>query len=471
MTAPLSCPPRRRRALARGIVARLRASGFEAYWVGGCVRDRLLGREPGDYDIATSAWPEAIQGLFRRTVPVGRQFGVMLVVTRGGEFQVATFRGEIGYRDGRRPDQVWFTDAREDARRRDLTINGLFYDPLTDTLHDWVGGRADLEARRIRLIGDPARRLADDHLRLLRVVRFAAQLGFEVEPATWAAVQALAPRIRQVSAERVRDELRKTLQPPHAARGLDLLRTSGLLREVLPEVAAFETCEQPPDWHPEGTVYEHVRLMLSLLPPSAPAELVWGVLLHDVAKPVTARQDPQSGAWQFPAHEKVGEQMTREILRRLRFPNAEIEAVATLVRHHMQFKDVPLMRQATRRRMVLRPTFPLELELHRLDCLSSHGLLTPYQIMLREAEAVRQQPALRPPLVHGHDLLALGLKPGPRLGALLAEIRERQLEGELTDREAALAYARRKLAAGAAPAAGSTPPEARSVEGSSPGGG
>ncbi len=459
MSSPASCSPDRRRALARGIVARLRAHGHEAYWVGGCVRDMLLGRAPGDYDIATSAWPEEIQSLFRRTVPVGRQFGVMLVVTRGGEFQVATFRGEIGYRDGRRPDQVWFTDACEDARRRDLTINGLFYDPLTDTVQDWVGGRADLEAGRIRLIGDPAQRLAEDHLRLLRVVRFAARLGFEIEPATWAAVQALAPRIRQVSAERVRDELLKTLQPPHAARGLELLRASGLLREVLPEVAAFETCEQPPDWHPEGTVFEHVRLMLSLLPPAAPTELIWGVLLHDVAKPVTARQDPQTGAWQYPAHEKVGEQMAWEILRRLRFPNAEIETVAALVRHHMQFKDVPRMRQATRRRMVLRPTFALELELHRLDCLASHGLLTPYHIMAREAEAVRQQPALRPPLVRGHDLLALGLKPGPELGALLAEIRERQLEGELTDREAALAYARRRLTGEASPAPDPARPE------------
>lgn len=461
MTRPSSCRQERRRALARGIVARLRARGFEAYWVGGCVRDMLLGRPPGDYDIATSARPEAIETLFRRTVSVGRQFGVMLVVTRGGEFQVATFRGESGYRDGRRPDQVWFTGAREDAWRRDLTVNGLFYDPLTETLHDWVGGRADLEARRIRLIGDPAQRLTEDHLRLLRVVRFAAQLGFEVEPATWAAVQALASRIRHVSAERVREELLKTFQPPHAARGLELLRASGLLGEVLPEVAAFETCPQPPTYHPEGTVYEHVRRMLALLPPTATTALTWGVLLHDVAKPVTARQDPQTGVWQFPAHEKVGEQMAREILHRLRFPNAEIETVAALVRHHMQFKDVPQMRQATRRRLVLRPTFALELELHRLDCLGSHGRLDHYELMRREAEAIRHQPALRPPLVRGHDLLALGLKPGQALGALLAEIRERQLEGELTDREAALAYARRRLTVGKP-----SPPDPARPEGS-----
>lgn len=450
-----SASPRRRRALARGIVARLRARGFEAFWVGGCVRDMLLGREPEDYDVATSATPDQIRALFRRTVPVGRQFGVMLVVTRGGEFQVATFRGESGYADGRRPERVWFTGAREDALRRDLTVNGLFYDPLTDTLHDWVGGRADLEARRIRLIGDPAERLREDHLRLLRVVRFAAQLGFEVEPATWAAVQAHAALIRRVSAERVRDELLKIFRPPHAARGLDLLRDSGLLREVLPEVAAFEACEQSPPHHPEGTVYAHVRRMLEHLPADAGTALIWGVLLHDVAKPVTASRDPVTGVMHFYGHEKVGEALARQILQRLRFPNAEIEIVAALVRHHMQYKDVPQMRRATRRRLALRPTFPLELELHRLDCLGSHGRLDHYELMVREAEALRRRPELRPPLVRGHDLLALGMQPGPALGALLAEIRERQLQDELTTREQALAYARQKLAKAVPTPAGS----------------
>ncbi len=444
---------RRRRALARGIVARLRARGFEAYWVGGCVRDMLLGREPEDFDVATAAPPDQIRALFRRTVPVGRQFGVMLVVTRGGEFQVATFRGESGYADGRRPERVWFTGAREDALRRDLTVNGLFYDPLTDTLHDWVGGRADLEARRIRLIGDPGARLEEDHLRLLRVVRFAAQLGFEVEPGTWTAVQARAPLIRRVSAERVREELLKIFRPPHAARGLDLLRAAGLLLELLPEVAAFATCAQSPDYHPEGTVYEHVRRMLEHLPAGAPTALIWAVLLHDVAKPVTARRDPVTGVIHFYGHEKEGEAMAREILRRLRFPTAEIETVAALVRHHMQYKDVPQMRRATRRRLALRPTFPLELELHRLDCLGSHGRLDHYELMVREAEGLRQRPELRPPLVRGHDLLALGMSPGPALGALLAEIRERQLQDELTTREQALAHARRKLAGMESPAA------------------
>jgi len=452
---------RRRRALARGIVARLRAYGHLAFWVGGCVRDALLGREPGDYDIATSARPEEVEALFHHTVPVGRQFGVILVVVRGIEFQVSTFRVEAGYRDGRRPGEVRFTNAMEDARRRDLTVNGLFFDPISGTLHDWVGGRADLEARRIRLIGDPAERLREDHLRLLRVVRFAAQLDFEVEPATWAAVQAHAALIRRVSAERVRDELLKIFRPPHAARGLDLLRAAGLLREVLPEVAAFETCEQSPPHHPEGTVYEHARRMLEHLPPDAGTALIWGVLLHDVAKPVTATRDPITGVMHFYGHEKVGEGMARQILQRLRFPNAEIETVAALVRHHMQYKDVPQMRQATRRRLVLRPTFPLELELHRLDSLGSHGRLDHYELMVREAETLRQRPELRPPLVCGHDLIALGMKPGRDLGALLAEIRERQLQDELTSRAAALAFARERLGLQARAEGGGTDTPAR----------
>jgi poly(A) polymerase len=445
---------RQRRALARGIVARLRARGHLAFWVGGCVRDTLLGREPGDYDIATSARPEQVEALFRHTVPVGRQFGVILVVVRGVEFQVSTFRAETGYSDGRRPDEVRFTNAMEDACRRDLTVNGLFFDPITGTLHDWVGGRADLEARLIRLIGDPAARLGEDHLRLLRVVRFAAQLEFEIEEATFTAVKAHAALIGRVSAERIRDELLKLFAPPHAARGLDLLRDSGLLREVLPEVAAFETCEQPPDHHPEGTVYEHVRRMLALLPAGAPPALAWSVLLHDVAKPLTARRDPRTGAIQFHGHEQLGEARARDILRRLRFPNREIETVAAVVRYHMQFKDVPHMRKTTLRRLVLRETFPLELELHRLDCLGSHGRLDHYELVVREAAAVSRRPEIKPPLARGDDLIALGMKPGRELGALLAEIRERQLQDELTSREAALAFARERLGLTARPAGG-----------------
>ena len=452
-----SVKPASRRELARDLVARLQARGHAAFWVGGCVRDQLLGREPDDYDIATDATPGQVEAVFRHTVPVGRQFGVVLVLVGGREFQVATFRTEGGYADGRRPGQVRFSSAEEDARRRDLTVNGLFFDPVTGRLHDWVGGQADLEARRVRMIGDPVERLLEDHLRLLRVVRFATQLDFAIEPATLAAVRAHAGLITRVSAERVRDELVKLFRPPHAARGLDLLRDSGLLSEVLPEVAAFQTCAQSPDFHPEGTVYEHVRLMLAQLPADGAEWLPWAVLLHDVAKPVTASRDPETGTIHFYGHEKTGAAMAAEILRRLRFPNRAVEATEAAVRYHMQFKDVRQMRKSTLRRMLLRRTFPLELALHRLDCLGSHGRLDHYEFLVREAAELARRPELRPPLLRGEQLIALGLAPGPELGALLAEVRERQLLDELRSPDDALAFVRDRLARRAADPGGDQP--------------
>jgi poly(A) polymerase len=445
MSAPV---PGQSRAAARELVVRLQSRGYTAFWAGGCVRDQLLGREPQDYDIATDATPAEVESLFRRTVPVGRQFGVVIVVAGGQEFQVATFRTEGGYADGRRPGEVRFSSAREDAQRRDLTINGLFYDPVADTIHDWVGGRADLDARLVRMIGDPAERLAEDHLRLLRVVRFAAQLDFAIDAATFAAVQDHAASIQRVSAERVRDELVKLFRPPHAARGLELLRTSGLLEQVLPEVAAFITCAQSPDYHPEGTVYEHVRGMLAALPPDANDWLPWAVLLHDVAKPATASQDPVSGSIHFYGHERVGAAQAAEILRRLRFPNRVVDAVEVAVRHHMQFKDVKHMRRSTLRRMLLRPTFPVELELHRLDCQGSHGRLDHYEFMRQEAAEFDRRPELRPPLIRGEEVMALGVPPGPALGSLLAAVREKQLLDELHSREEALALVRALLGGG-----------------------
>lgn len=438
----------RRRAQARAIVAHLQAAGHAAFWVGGCVRDQLLGREPEDFDVATSARPEQIEALFERTIPVGRQFGVILVVVEGEQYQVSTFRAEGPYRDGRRPSEVRFTDAIEDARRRDLTVNGLFFDPVSAVLHDWVGGQEDLLARRIRTIGDPVERLAEDYLRLLRVVRFAAQLDFVVEPATLSAVQANAAQIHRVSAERIREELMKLFRPPHAARGLDLLRESGLLREVLPEVAAFVECVQSPDYHPEGSVYDHVRQMLALLPTDSPPLLPWVALLHDVAKPVTASHDAATGTIHFYGHERVGAQMTQDLMSRLRFSRKEIETAVAVVRQHMQFKDVLKMRKATLRRLLMRETFPLELELHRLDCMGSHGRLDHHEFLLREAAALAQQPQIRPPLLRGDDLLALGLAPGPALGALLAEVREKQLSDELSSRDEALAWVKARIGSG-----------------------
>ncbi|HVV00513.1 MAG TPA: CCA tRNA nucleotidyltransferase, partial [Verrucomicrobiae bacterium] len=385
--------------------------------------------------------PDDIERLFRRTVPVGRKFGVMLVIENGLQFQVATFRSEADYRDGRHPEQVSFGDARADAVRRDFTVNGLYFDPLKNRLYDWVGGEADLKAKQIRTIGLAAERFAEDHLRLLRAVRFAAQLGFEIEPETWAAVKSGAATIKTVSAERIRDELNKLFVPPHAARGLALLRESGLLEQVLPEIQATTHCEQSPDFHPEGSVFNHLVLMLDNMPAGSGSSLPWAVLLHDVAKPVTATKDNRTGSIHFYGHEKIGAEMAERILERLRFPRKQIDEIVLAVRCHMQFKDAPQMRKATLRRMLMRPTFPLELELHRLDCLGSHGNLEVYDFLTTRAKELTQQPEIIPPLLTGRDLLSLGMKPGPELGGILREARDKQLQDELHTREQALAWA------------------------------
>ena len=400
------------RSIAVEIVRRLQKAGFEAYWVGGCVRDMLLGSEPYDYDVAASARPEQVEKLFARTVPVGRKFGVLLVIEQGRQFQVATFRAETEYRDGRRPSLVTFTDAVTDARRRDFTINGLFYDPVRNFLHDWVGGETDVRKRIVRAIGRPHERFAEDHLRLLRAVRFAAELSFEIEPVTFEAIQANAPEIRTVSAERVREELLRLFQPPHAARGMELLRKSGLLSQVLPEVAATVDCEQSPEFHPEGSVYNHVVRILEQLPPDASTSLVWAAMLHDIAKPETASRDPVTGQVHFYGHEKVGAGMAGEILRRLKFPRKEVEVIVTSVRHHMQFKDATSMRKATLRRLLMRPTFPLELELHRLDCLGSNGRLDHYLFFERRSGTARTTTGNTSAVDFGKGFVGIGNEAG-----------------------------------------------------------
>ncbi len=431
--------------IAGQIVRRLQTAGFSAFWVGGCVRDFLLGREPQDFDIATEARPEQVEKLFPKTIAVGRKFGVMVVVENKQQFQIATYRAEEDYQDGRRPEKVVFANAEADALRRDFTVNGLFYDPVSNKTHDWVGGQKDLRAKIVRTIGEPAERFAEDHLRLLRAVRFAAQLDFQIEPKTFAAIQSLAPKIKIISAERVREELLKLFRPPHAARGLVLLRDSGLLDHILPELAATVSCGQSPDYHPEGSVFEHIKLMLEKMPSDAGELLPWTVLLHDIAKPVTAEKDAQTGAIHFYGHEKIGATMSEEILGRLRFPRRQIEEIAACVRQHMQFKDVRQMRKATLRRLLLRETFPLELELHKLDCLGSHGSLEHYEFLLEQVEELKKKPAIRPPLLTGRNLIALGMKPGPAMGALLNEIREKQLAEELKTSRDAKAWAKKQI--------------------------
>ncbi|MDE1169903.1 MAG: CCA tRNA nucleotidyltransferase [Verrucomicrobium sp.] len=431
---------------AAGVVRRLQEAGHAAYFAGGCVRDRLLGRAPHDFDVATDAVPDQVIALFPRTTGlIGKSFGVVGVMTEAGAIEVATFRQDLEYRDGRRPEGVRFVTAQEDAQRRDFTVNGLFYDPVAGKVIDFVGGQADLERKVLRAIGDPAARFREDRLRLLRAVRFATTLGFAIDPATWEAVRAAAPAVAAeggVSPERIREELDKIWTGPDPARGLDLLDQSGLLQAVLPEVVALHGVEQPPQFHPEGDVYKHTRLMLSKLPPQPSRVLALSVLFHDIGKPATFQVDP-TGRIRFNGHETVGARMTEEILGRLRYSNEVIGQVVACVENHMSFKDAPQMRLSTLKRFLARPTFPEELELHRIDCSSSHGLLDIYEFLKEKLATMPPEEVDPEPLLTGHDVMAeLGLKPGKELGALLKQLREAQLEGAVADREGALAFLR-----------------------------
>ena len=426
-----------------GILRTLRANGHEAFLVGGCVRDLLLGREPKDWDIATDAFPARIEALFPKTIAVGKAFGIIAVVPGEGDpVEVATYRVDSPYADGRRPESVGFTDAREDALRRDFTINALLFDPATGEIRDYVNGRADLDARLIRAIGDPAVRFAEDHLRLLRAVRFAATLGFAIEPATFAALRTLAPQIRRISAERVRDELFRLLtESRKAGEALQLLRDSGLLKEVLPEIEALAGVEQPPEFHPEGDVFTHTKLMLDSLPPNPSLRLALSVLLHDVGKPPTAALvtlPDGTPRWRFECHASVGADMARAILERLRAPNALTDDVCAIIAGHMRLADAPKMRASKLRRLLGSPLFEDELELHRLDCLSSHAILDIHEFLRTEKTKFAAEPVLPPPLVTGRDLIALGHQPGPHFAKILRDAYDRQLEG-VADKSALLA--------------------------------
>jgi poly(A) polymerase len=426
---------------AHEIVRKLRAAGHVAYYAGGCVRDLLSEQAPKDIDIATDARPDAVQKMFPRTYAVGAHFGVIVVLENDFQFEVATFRSDGAYIDGRHPVEVHFATAKEDAARRDFTINGMFFDPEKEEVIDFVGGREDLKSRLIRAIGDPAQRFAEDRLRMLRAVRFATVLGFEIDPATWNAIVASAVSITQISAERIREELVKIFLSPNRARGWDLLDASGLMRAILPEIEAMKGCEQPPQFHPEGDVFKHTRIMIKMLPPEASLPLVFSVLFHDVAKPSTAVVDDE-GRIRFNGHDRIGAEMTEAIMERLRFSRAEIDATVEAVRQHMVFKDVPNMRVAKLKRFMARPTFEDELELHRVDCASSHAMLDNYEFLLKKKEEFANEPIIPPPLVRGDDLIAMGLKPGPNFGEILEAVETRQLEGALKDRDEALKWVR-----------------------------
>lgn len=418
---------------AVGIATKLREHGFQAWLVGGCVRDLVLGREPKDYDIATDARLDQLLGFFPKAQLVGAQFGVVLV----DGVEVATFRSDHSYQDGRHPSEVTFeSDPKQDVLRRDFTINALLLDPLalSSPVLDYVGGQDDLAKRIIRAIGDPEQRFEEDHLRMLRAVRFAARFGFEIEPATMAAIQKLHQRIVRVSPERIRDELVRILTEGAARRGFDLLDHSGLLGDILPEVAAMKGVQQPPQFHPEGDVWTHTLIMLDGLKSPEP-ELALGVLLHDVGKPGTFRVADRI---RFDGHVELGERMAREILSRLRFSNAEIEQVAALVANHMRFKHVHEMRESKLKRMLRLKRFDEHLELHRLDCESSHGNLENYEFAKTKFE---QSPPeeLRPArLLTGDDLISAGYRPGPDFARMLEVVEDAQLEGQVNSKEEAL---------------------------------
>ncbi len=448
------------------VVERLRALGHTAYFAGGCVRDLLLGVDAKDFDVATDATPEQVMAAFERTESVGAHFGVVLVLTQAGEeriaTEVATFRHDGAYSDGRRPDAVRFSlDAREDVLRRDFTINGLLLDvarweqgdALAACVLDYVGGRSDLAAGIVRAIGEPTRRFGEDKLRMLRAVRFAARLGFAIEPRTLHAMQSLAREIHVVSAERVRDELTKMLTEGHARRALELLDTSGLLAEVLPEVKRLQGVAQPPEYHPEGDVWVHTLLLLEHLPAGASPTLAWGMLLHDIGKPATfTPPDPArpGDRIRFNGHVEVGVAIAREMLHRLRFSNDEKEQVLALIQHHMQFGDVKKMRPATLKRFLRLSQFDEHLALHRADCLSSHGNLEMYDFAVA-ARAAMAEEQIRPALlVTGRELIAAGYRPGPQFRAILTAVEDAQLEGAVTSSEEAMAWVRARYPASAA---------------------
>jgi poly(A) polymerase len=467
---------------AISIVRKLRDRGHQAYLVGGCVRDLLLGREPADYDVATDATPDEVMRFFPETYAVGVQFGVVLVPLPKTELQpraslespaaaakktdpcypetvghepnpghshkacveVATFRCDMGYSDGRHPDQVRFSrEPREDVQRRDFTINGLLLDPEKNEVLDFVGGQNDLRAGVIRAIGDPKLRFTEDKLRMLRAVRFAARFEYKIDLATFDAIRQLAAQIHQVSRERVRDELTRMLTEGHARRAFELLDDTGLLHEVLPEIEAMKGVEQPPEFHPEGDVFVHTLLLLEKLPHPCSATLAWGALLHDVGKPPTFRRAPDR--IRFDDHVNVGVRMAHAICRRLRFSNHETEQILALVDNHMRFGDVQRMKPSTFKKFIRLPRFGEHMELHRLDCESSHRSLQMYDFTRQQMTSMPVEEVRPKPLIAGDDLIAAGYKPGPLFKEILGAVEDAQLDGRLHDKPEAMKFVERSF--------------------------
>ena len=441
---------------AISIIQTLRQQGFQAYLAGGCVRDLLLKREPADYDVATSATPAQVMKIFPDTYAVGVQFGVVLVpvpgddraeenvASKGRTIEVATFRSDHGYSDGRHPDDVRFSsDPREDVARRDFTINGMMLNPVSGEVLDFVGGREDLRAGIVRAIGDPERRFAEDKLRMLRAVRFAAHFEYTIEAETLSAIKRHAAEIRLVSRERVRDELTKMLMEGHARRAFLLLDESGLLGEVLPEISAMKGVQQPPEFHPEGDVFVHTLLLLDHLPQPCPPTLAWGALLHDVGKPATFRVAPDR--IRFDDHVEVGVKIAEETCERLRFSKEDTAQVLALVDNHMRFGHVRRMKESTLKKFMRLPRFEEHLALHRADSLASHGNLSTYEFIHEKLTEIPPEEIRPVALVSGDDLIAAGYKPGPRFREILESVEDAQLEGRLHSRDTAMEFVRREF--------------------------
>jgi poly(A) polymerase len=427
---------------ATDVLMRLREAGFQAYFVGGCVRDLVMGHEPKDYDIATDALPGQVQELFPESVMVGAQFGVAMVPRGGNLVEVATFRSDGNYEDGRRPREVLYAQtAEEDVRRRDFTVNGLLFDPAGKEVIDYVDGRRDIRERRIRTIGEASARFQEDHLRMLRAVRFAARFGFSLDGAALAAIRESAGLIARVSRERVRDEVSKILTEGSPRRGFELLDQTGLLEIILPQIKRMQGVEQPPQFHPEGDVWTHTLMMLDGL--NAPSiTLALGVLLHDVGKPSTFTVRERI---RFDNHVEVGAKMAAEICERLRMPAQQTDRVVALVQNHLRFKDLPQMRRSTQMRFLRMDGFEEHLELHRLDCLASHGDLTNYELAKRLLEETPAQEIKPQALLRGDDLIAEGYVPGPRFKEILQAVEDAQLEGMCHSREEALRLVRERF--------------------------
>ena len=429
--------------MANSICETLRSNGYQALLVGGCVRDLLLGREPADYDVTTDATPEQVMALFPESISVGAQFGVILIPRDGMKVEVATFRSDVGYSDGRHPDRVVYSKTpQEDVQRRDFTINGLLMRHDTGEVLDFVGGQDDLHAEIIQAIGAPDRRFTEDKLRMMRAVRFAARFGFEIEPETFRAIRRHVGEIHQVSPERLREELTKMLTEGAARIAFELLDETWLLQQVLPEIGAMKGVEQPPQFHPEGDVWIHTLMMLEGLPKDASPTLAWGVLLHDVGKPPTFQSAVETGdRIRFNNHVQVGVRMAEATCKRLRFSNEDTEQILALVDNHMRFGAVEEMRASTLKKFVRLPHFEEHLALHRLDCLSSHGNLDSYDFVQRFLEVTPPEQVRPDRLLTGDDLQNLGFRPGPLFSQILQALEDAQLEGQIRTREDAKEYA------------------------------